>query len=1000
MYTGRNVLVDHCYLVLILATHQFPGRMEGAQNKTMQVSWCPEVPEGQDGALSLPPQVILLTWSHIALCLPGSVRWVERWDGTGAAYACIMERNCAGAGVPGGGAVVGFAGAKGPAGLCQLFLQHDRNRCDTFIPPRTQENTFRGDEAGQRSMGVENGPATHLPEHRVPLGHYHCRYNLRSVLPGSFWKEKEDRKWKQKMVIGLQAGLCVLVTVVCQVSCIIKTGQQEPNPAVLYPWRRGTGGRAGTGLSRVKRDWIIPLIRVSENSKQVPEYLVQIKSDKVFTSEVIYKLEGPGVDQEPKAHFEIEDHTGWIKSMKPLDREKYKSFKLKAFALSPSGERLESPSTIEIMVLDQNDNRPAFTQDEFVGSVPEFSIPGTAVTNVSATDADDPATENAALSYTIINQESIPPLRINKTMFGINNETGMIYTRDVGLDREVVKAFRLTLQVADMSGEGLSDVASALIRVSDINNNAPQFSSDHYTMTAVENRVEEVIGRVSSIDNDEAGTGNWRAKYIITQGDPKGHFSIRTDPTTNDGIVSVVKPLDYESQNEHQLLLAIENEVPLSSKAPQDPVSSAMVTIEVANENEAPRFQKDPIQLEARESTVPGTVLAQDLASDPESGKLRYEIQYDPEEWLSIDPETGELATRKAFNMRSPHVTNNIYYAVVRVTDMDTGGISTTATVELMLLETNDFAPQLFPLSGIVCRRSNRDGLVLSAVDHDQSPHTEPFTFQLLPDTEGALNWTTDQINDTHAVLRPQIEMKSGLYSLQVLVSDAGTPTLSAAHIVNVTVCHCDRAGECKAIASAFLNTKVGISFAALLVIIGSIMLLLLLLLLVVAVGNCRRHHIQKGGLLDGVSDDDIRDNILNYDEQGGGEEDENAYNIEQLRNPNEVVPPPVSALPRGKQPLRKDAPHNLPSPAYPRKAPGDPTDIEDFINDGLDAADNDPNVPPYDTALIYDYEGEGSLAGSLSSIAPGSSDGDQDYDYLNNWGPRFKKLADMYDPR
>lgn len=70
------------------------------------------------------------------------------------------------------------------------------------------------------------------------------------------------------------------------------------------------------------------------------------------------------------------------------------------------------------------------------------------------------------------------------------------------------------------------------------------------------------------------------------------------------------------------------------------------------------------------------------------------------------------------------------------------------------------------------------------------------------------------------------------------------------------------------------------------------------------------------------------------------------------------------------------------------------------FSNQGLEAADNDPNVPPYDTALIYDYEGDGSLAGSLSSIASGSSDGDQDYDYLNNWGPRFQKLANMYDPR
>lgn len=49
------------------------------------------------------------------------------------------------------------------------------------------------------------------------------------------------------------------------------------------------------------------------------------------------------------------------------------------------------------------------------------------------------------------------------------------------------------------------------------------------------------------------------------------------------------------------------------------------------------------------------------------------------------------------------------------------------------------------------------------------------------------------------------------------------------------------------------------------------------LLLLAVAVTTCgRHHHIKKGtGLLVGDSEDDIRDNVLNYDEQGGGEEDE-----------------------------------------------------------------------------------------------------------------------------
>lgn len=49
------------------------------------------------------------------------------------------------------------------------------------------------------------------------------------------------------------------------------------------------------------------------------------------------------------------------------------------------------------------------------------------------------------------------------------------------------------------------------------------------------------------------------------------------------------------------------------------------------------------------------------------------------------------------------------------------------------------------------------------------------------------------------------------------------------------------------------------------------------LLLLAVAVTTCgRRHRIKRGaGLLLGESEDDVRDNVFNYDEQGGGEEDE-----------------------------------------------------------------------------------------------------------------------------
>ena len=73
------------------------------------------------------------------------------------------------------------------------------------------------------------------------------------------------------------------------------------------------------------------------------------------------------------------------------------------------------------------------------------------------------------------------------------------------------------------------------------------------------------------------------------------------------------------------------------------------------------------------------------------------------------------------------------------------------------------------------------------------------------------------------------------------------------------------------------------------------------------------------------------------------------------------------------------------------------PPDVGDFINGRLNDADGDPTNCPGDEVKEYMYEGSGSDAGTLSSINSSSSGGDLDFDYLNDWGPKFGRLADMY---
>lgn len=134
--------------------------------------------------------------------------------------------------------------------------------------------------------------------------------------------------------------------------------------------------------------------------------------------------------------------------------------------------------------------------------------------------------------------------------------------------------------------------------------------------------------------------------------------------------------------------------------------------------------------------------------------------------------------------------------------------------------------------------------------------------------------------------------------------------------------------------------------------------------------------------------EEDVRENIITYDDEGGGEEDTEAFDIATLQNPDGI---------NGFMPRKDIKPEYqyLPRPGL-RPAPNS-VDVDDFINTRIQEADNDPTAPPYDSIQIYGYEGRGSVAGSLSSLESATTDSDLDYDYLQNWGPRFKKLADLY---
>lgn len=136
------------------------------------------------------------------------------------------------------------------------------------------------------------------------------------------------------------------------------------------------------------------------------------------------------------------------------------------------------------------------------------------------------------------------------------------------------------------------------------------------------------------------------------------------------------------------------------------------------------------------------------------------------------------------------------------------------------------------------------------------------------------------------------------------------------------------------------------------------------------------------------ISKEDVRDNVVSYNDEGGGEEDTQAFDIGTLRHPEAM---------EGNNKQRRDI---IPEILFPYRRPSptpECTDARDFINCRLQENDSDPSAPPYDSLATYAYEGTGSPAESLSSLGSSLTEGDHDYEYLSSWGPQFKKLADMY---
>ncbi|XP_040209494.1 cadherin-12 [Rana temporaria] len=750
--------------------------------------------------------------------------------------------------------------------------------------------------------------------------------------------------------------------------------KQKENVIITMSGRR-------TFAQRVKRGWVWNQFFVLEEYMgSEPQYVGKLHSDlDKGVGSVKYTLLGDGAG----TIFTIDDTTGDIHAIKSLDREEKAFYTLRAQAVDiVNGKPVEPESEFIVKVQDINDNEPKFLDGPYVASVPEMSPVGAYVLQVKATDADDPTYGSSArVVYSILQ---------GQPYFSIDPKTGVIRTALPNMDREVKEQYQVLIQAKDMGGQlgGLAGTTTVNITLTDVNDNPPRFPKSIFHLKVPESSpVGSPIGRIRAVDPDFGK--NAEIEYSIVPGDGGNLFDIKTDNNTQEGILILKKPLDFETKKAYTFKVEASNthvDHHFNSVGPFK--DTATVKINVLDVDEPPVFSKPFYTMEVYEDTPVGTIIGAVTAQDLDIGTspVRYSLDTnDMNNNFSVDPIEGTIATNELLDRESTAQFNLSIIA----SKISNPQLTSLVQIIIHVLDVNEFPPEVtVPYEISACDNSKPGQIIqiIGAADKDMSPAGQKFSFRMPPDGSTNPNFTIHDYKNNSAGIVAQrhgySRRQKEFYSLPVVVEDSSYPIQSSTSTLTIRVCRCDSRGVVLSCNAEAIFLPVGLSTGALIAILLCIIILLVIVVLYVAL----RRQKKKDGLM--TSKEDIRDNVIHYDDEGGGEEDTQAFDIGALRNPKVIEDNNVR---RDIKPEPLCLPHQKPSAE-------NNSDIRDFINERLQAHDVDPNAPPYDSLATYAYEGSGSVAESLSSIESLRMETDQNYDFLSDWGPRFKLLAEMFE--
>ncbi|XP_069778671.1 desmoglein-2-like [Narcine bancroftii] len=804
---------------------------------------------------------------------------------------------------------------------------------------------------------------------------------------------------------------------------------------------------------RQKREWIIPPVAVVEHKPPLNKPIGRITSDFELKKKITYVLSGPGADQPPVKMFVIDPVTGDLSITGEVDRETNPQFVLTGKALDSFGNLVESPLNLVINVIDINDNPPIFSSSMFKGSIEELSSFGTLVMKLNATDKD--LGKNAKIAYRILSQGGKQMFvaesngEIKTMTSNLDREAQDLYTllveaRDMdGNPGGLFSTTNLQIQIMDVN-DNFPTVEKEEYEVFIQENTQDDEVMRIKVFDADQKFTDNWWGNFEIIEGNEGG----HFRFELDEETNEGILILQKELNYEE---STTRNLSFQVTNR----AAYHSSILTGGGGGK----SIKLTVNVKDQKEGFSFKPTKKRINLSENTMKvGQSLGIYPAISADTGKqikgVRYIKGIDLAKFFKINPKTSEITLAKIPDRESEYVVDGKYTATILAID-DEGPVpkTSTGTMVFHVKDENDNTPIISDLEPCMCDRA--ESLTLTAKDLDSYPNAEPFTFKLSDAPGITEQWKILRRDDTSMELISLKKLWPSTFTVPIKVEDnQGAGNFQD---VNVHVVECsgnDLSCSKKSMITGSKDSRLGAAAIGLM-ILGALLLLLVPLLLLLcncggyggirggsnlqqipidSLGTMERKNIEGGGEWDtktsllhvGSTDNNGTGNLLSEVDaaKGGSFLRENnlstlanvtsrgLYTVNNQFNSGHMTSGDMytinPAMPGGVNIRSSNYWYSNMEPnmnkvgidqgKYGTMSGGIHVNkMGRYIKEKIKEHNlMEETSPTHDTLLVYDYEGEGSLAGSIDScnfIEDKFQIGDS---YLNDLDVKFKTLADI----